>query len=275
MAQVDVQWPSEDEDFDATLDKAATKPRKSVTVIDKQQPDQLPTAPEAAPATVPDTEPIKTDSPITHIESASSAVTEAASTPVEPEQPDPVPKADTPEPDSLPTEATADESQAPVVAAAPSSDTQKKQKGSLARLILEVLLVAGLVGLGLWAWTLRSDNHNLKQQVVKLNADPQTIIKKQTDDLITKVGKLIDLPKNESPTIANVSDAEAAKKQSPFFNEAQNGDKVLMYVKAGQAILYRPSTDKIILQGPLTFNNSTASDTRSTPTPTTTTKTIR
>ena len=88
---------------------------------------------------------------------------------------------------------------------------------------------------------------SLKDQVAKLNSNPQIAIQKQTQALIAEVGRLIDLPKDEAPTVANVSDASQAKKQSAFFNNAQNGDKVLMYVKAGEAILYRPSTNKIIL----------------------------
>jgi hypothetical protein len=74
----------------------------------------------------------------------------------------------------------------------------------------------------------------------------------------------MQLPQGETPTVANVSDADAAKKQSAFFVDAQNGDKVLMYVKAGQAILYRPSTNKIIKVAPLTLTNSTTPATSST-----------
>jgi hypothetical protein len=123
-----------------------------------------------------------------------------------------------------------------------------------------VLLV---VGLGLWAWTLSSDRNNLKSQVSELQKNPQVAVQKQTDELIKRVGALMQLPSDETPTIANVTDASKAKEQSAFFNNAQNGDKVLMYVKAGEAILYRPSTNKIILVAPLTFTNNNQSGTTS------------
>ncbi len=103
--------------------------------------------------------------------------------------------------------------------------------------------------------------------MASLNANPQAIIQKQTDAIINAVGQLMTLPTGETPTVATVSDANAAKQQSAFFDNAQNGDKVLMYVKAGEAILYRPSTNKIVLVAPLTLSSSTTGT--STPTGTT------
>ena len=66
----------------------------------------------------------------------------------------------------------------------------------------------------------------------------------EQEKLIARVGKLIELPKEE-PTIANISDKEKLKDQS-FFQNANNGDKVLIFTKAKKAILYRPSINKII-----------------------------
>lgn len=142
-------------------------------------------------------------------------------------------------------------------------------------LLLDVVLLAAVIGLGLWAWSLHSDNQNLQKQVAQLNANPQITAQKQTQALIHSVGRLIQLPTNETPTVADVTDASAAKKQSAFFANAQNGDKVLMYAKAGEAILYRPSTDHIVLVAPLTFNNgsSTTSTTPATSSTKTTTTT--
>lgn len=66
----------------------------------------------------------------------------------------------------------------------------------------------------------------------------------EVKDLVDEVAHLMDLPKEE-PTVATVSDIEKLKSQ-PFFNRAQNGDKVLIYQSTRKAILYRPATKKII-----------------------------
>lgn len=55
----------------------------------------------------------------------------------------------------------------------------------------------------------------------------------------------MELPAGEQPTLATVADQEKLKGQD-FFSHAQNGDKLLIYPKAKKAILYRPSTGKII-----------------------------
>ncbi len=78
---------------------------------------------------------------------------------------------------------------------------------------------------------------------------------KDAQNLVDEVGKYIDLPGDETPTIATVSDAEKLKGQA-FFAKAQNGDKVMFYTKAKKAFLYRPSTKKIIDVAPLSVGQN-------------------
>lgn len=63
--------------------------------------------------------------------------------------------------------------------------------------------------------------------------------------LTREIGALMELPGDEVPTLATVTDREKLADQ-PFFQKAQNGDKVLIYTKSGRAILYRPSIGKIV-----------------------------
>ncbi len=75
----------------------------------------------------------------------------------------------------------------------------------------------------------------------------QNNIRPQADNASTieKIGKLIILPADETPTIATVSDPEALKSQS-FFADAKVGDIVLIYTNAQKAILYDPVLNKIV-----------------------------
>lgn len=76
--------------------------------------------------------------------------------------------------------------------------------------------------------------------------------------VVQKVAALMMLPTNEDPTLATVSDSSKLKDQ-PFFANAVNGDRVLIYTKAKKAILYRPATNKIIDVAPVSFGqNETA-----------------
>ena len=94
---------------------------------------------------------------------------------------------------------------------------------------------------------------NTKKQ---LDVNPATGVP-QVNDLVEKVGKLMELPNGETPTVAAVSDVSKLHGQT-FFAHAQNGDQVLIYSQAKKAILYRPSTNKIIEVGPVNLAPSGA-----------------
>lgn len=95
----------------------------------------------------------------------------------------------------------------------------------------------------------------IEKQLQQTQNDPTAKIKEENQQLVTQVGKLIILPTDEQPTIATVTDLSKLKDQ-PFFAQAQLGDKVLIYSRAKKAILFRPSTNKIVELAPL--NTQTA-----------------
>jgi hypothetical protein len=90
---------------------------------------------------------------------------------------------------------------------------------------------------------------------LKRLSDPKTAAQDQAQDLTTKVGKLIVLPSDNNPTIATVKDADKLKAQE-FFARAQNGDKILYYPKSSRAVLYRPSSNKVVEYSKVNLNNN-------------------
>lgn len=99
----------------------------------------------------------------------------------------------------------------------------------------------------------------------------QGAAQKQTQDeikkLVAEVGKLIELPQGETPTIATVTDISKLKDQ-PFFAKAKNGDKVLIYANARKAILYDPQAKKIVDIAPINIGSQSAQTTSPSPSPT-------
>ncbi len=69
--------------------------------------------------------------------------------------------------------------------------------------------------------------------------------KKDLDETKAVIGEIMDLPDDEEPILAIVTDATKMKNQS-FYVNAINGDRVLIYTLNKKAILFRPSTKKII-----------------------------
>jgi hypothetical protein len=121
---------------------------------------------------------------------------------------------------------------------------------TIAIILAAALILVAVIGVGLYTH-FQHKLRGVEQQLNKVKADPNAIAKEQNKQLLDKVSQFIVLPTDEQPTIATVSDLAKLKGQ-PFFAHAEIGDKVLIYNKAKKAILYRPSTNKIIELAPLT-----------------------
>ena len=175
-------------------------------------------------------------------------------------------------PQAAPQHAPAGEPTAPAAA----SNTTKTKKGMMKNqkqmfvwLIVALLLIVAVATAGFYV----NKYNESQKQVQKLASNPTLTAQQQQAELIAKVGKLTILPANETPTIATVTDISKLKDQ-PFFANAQNGDKVLIYTQAKQAYLYRPSTNKLINIAPVNLGSNQTTSTSGTTTQTqSTTKT--
>jgi len=124
--------------------------------------------------------------------------------------------------------------------------------------VLLTLLLVAFIGAGAGGYKLfdnsRKESARLRAENAQL-ANPEESAKLETERVKASVAQLIDVPEDEDPTIASVVDASKLSNQA-FFKNAQNGDKVLMYSKAKKAILYRPSSNKIIEVAPINIGNN-------------------
>jgi len=79
----------------------------------------------------------------------------------------------------------------------------------------------------------------------ELKNNPSKAVEYEAKELVNKVGKLMDLPEGELPSLLTVEDKEKLSGET-FFANAENGDIAMLYTKAMKAILYRPVDNKII-----------------------------
>lgn len=132
-------------------------------------------------------------------------------------------------------------------------ETVKKKRSMKKPLLVaaNILVIVGLAAFGAYYFR--------QYQYLKDNPpSADSVAQAEADKTITEVAKLYNLPKDEKPTIATVKDKEATKKQyGAFFNNAENGDISLIYSNAKLAILYRPSTKKIVNVSTVTIQNGT------------------
>lgn len=123
------------------------------------------------------------------------------------------------------------------------------------KLIIAVIIVALLVLAGVGYSVYQKGQ---QQQSANLSADAaQRVAREEVRKLVAEVGKLIDLPPGEDPTVATVTDVTKLKDQ-PFFQKAKNGDKVLIYTQARKAYLYDPAAKKIIDVAPINIGTGSA-----------------
>ena len=79
----------------------------------------------------------------------------------------------------------------------------------------------------------------------QVSQDPQLVAQAEANKLVAEVGNLMVLPEEETPVVATVSDLEELS-TNPFFSQASEGDKVLIYPSTQKAILYSPTLKKIV-----------------------------
>ena len=127
-----------------------------------------------------------------------------------------------------------------------SIDTLNKAREYARQNVLMILAVVAVVALGS-TFYFYSEYSVLKQ-------DPNKLAQEETAKLIAKVGKLIVLPEDETPTVATVADPEKLQSQ-PFFAKAKKGDKVLIYANVKKAILYDVENNMILEVAPINIGN--------------------
>jgi hypothetical protein len=119
-----------------------------------------------------------------------------------------------------------------------------------AHVIITVLVLASAAG-GYFGYT----KYDELQKENKRLSNPQEAAKSESERIKKEIASLIEVPTDEEPTIATVVDPSKLGGQA-FFTKAQKDDRVIIYAKAKRAILYRPSTKKIIEVAPLNIGEN-------------------
>lgn len=140
--------------------------------------------------------------------------------------------------------------------------TPKKATVPLRGLIL-IIIIAAIAASGYFYQQYRKT----QDELAKLKSDPREAARQETQSLVKKAGQLVVLPEGEDPTVATITDIEKLKNQ-PFFANAKNGDRVLIYTQAKKAYLYDPVANKILNVAPLNIGTPSATPASPSPEPT-------
>jgi len=108
----------------------------------------------------------------------------------------------------------------------------------------------GIVVLGLWvagSIAIGYEYFNLKKKVDSNDAKA----------VIQRLEKHMTIPTGEEPLVATITDAIKLKETEPFYKNAKNGDKVVIWKE--KALIYRLEDDKIVDFGVVIRSNQQGS----------------
>lgn len=76
-------------------------------------------------------------------------------------------------------------------------------------------------------------------------SSPEKIAEKEIDSVVRDVRKIMDLPQDETPVLAVINNDEQLKNQ-PLFQNAEVGNKILIYEENRKIVIYNHTTNKIV-----------------------------
>lgn len=115
-----------------------------------------------------------------------------------------------------------------------------KRKIAIVALVGMVIIFAISAGFFIW-----------QQKNTKTQAAPKKETAEQTSTrILREVSKIYALPKDEEPSVAAIEDSSKLNGQT-FFDQAQDGDYLLVYPDAKLALIYRAQVGQLINVGPI------------------------
>ncbi|MCK5460123.1 LytR C-terminal domain-containing protein [Candidatus Parcubacteria bacterium] len=126
------------------------------------------------------------------------------------------------------------------------TNTNTRKKRTLKN---KAVFLVFLILIGACVWLLINYKNAQKQINYLSELTVEEISKKERDELLGKVRKLIILPEDKQPAISTIQDIGKLAEAQPFFEKAQNGDRVIIY--EDRAIIYSPSKNVLINVGPV------------------------
>ena len=143
------------------------------------------------------------------------------------------------------------------------------KKKTVPRRLVRLVFILLFISAAAFVWSF----YNLRVTANKMNRIAEGALQngQNTENpqaLLDKISRLILLPQNERPSIATINNVAQLQKNWPFYENARNGDVLLIYFQAKKAYIYDPEKNMIINMGSVDVMAApvlSASSTTSTP----------
>ena len=128
---------------------------------------------------------------------------------------------------------------------APAAGGIKKKMPKALKIVLALIIIIGVCALILW------QTGYLQAFKIALQIQKQQQVIAEDAKVLKQLGKIMALPEDVQPTMAIITDIDALKEGQPFFADAKNGDRLIIYPEI--AIVYDYKANKIVKVGPVQF----------------------
>ena len=135
-----------------------------------------------------------------------------------------------------------------------------KNKEKIIINLVAFLVVVFSVGV---AWTEADKNRRLREYPEEYNrnmaknekvlSDMKKTSPETVAEILERVQTKIKIDLRTEPFVVEIEEVDLLKAEQEFFNDSQDGD--ILVVDSQKALIYRPSTDKLINVGPVYFSD--------------------
>lgn len=166
-----------------------------------------------------------------------------------PSRPRPILKPSTPPPTASPATSTSVPSVTPPAPSHAKSEsntknTKKSKTRSKIIVVLNILLILSLMTGIVFLYIKYAESHAMVSKLSTAEGQ-QEFNKKELYAILADMRRLVELPSGEEPSIATMVNVDKVK-NIEFYNNAQNGDRVVEYSDSKIRYIYRPSNKTII-----------------------------
>jgi ribosomal protein S24E len=123
-------------------------------------------------------------------------------------------------------------------------DPTPRERGIRKIALISIACVVLTLGVAVWLF---AQNRTLQRKADSVKSSEKS--SPTNDEIAKKVASVYDAP-NEKPSVALVADKSKLPNE-PFFQNAKQGDYVLIYPSAKIALIYRLPEKKVVNIGPI------------------------
>ncbi len=146
---------------------------------------------------------------------------------------------------------------------AQSIQAKKKKPRRLFSKFINLLLIVAVLALGYGYYAKKKELDTIKDPAAQAE-----VAKKAAQDVAAQASRVVLLPEgDEVPEVLTINNAELAIKEQPNLAGVVTGDKILLYIKSGKAIVYSPSRNIIVTILPVTLQRPAGQGATSNQTP--------